>query len=362
MDAHDYVSEGLEMVQLDHAFPNMIAADTEVNSWPYLRRDIGHNWYVDRRTPTVGFVSRDEASILYNSARLFRGKPCVEIGCWRGWSSAHVANGSDTLVVFDPILADQTFRSGVEDSLRAAGVLDKVRLVGLASPDGVELLEQQSRTRWGLIFIDGDHEGLAPLRDAIHLARLAADDAMILFHDLMSPDVTRALLYLRSIGWNVRVYMTAQIMAVAWRGDVKPIPHVPDPRQPWWAPAHLAGLDVSGVAAGAIPFRRLVDGDWVDCSVAEAELINAELCRETDRAVSEVIRGLSAEAENSKAGAEAPLDGGANTEREHQSLLVFVERVRQAVDTAVSQAGSEGREPELLQQLQRALQALEHGR
>lgn len=358
----DYVSDGLEMVQLDHAFPNMITANTEVNSWPYLRRDIGHNWYVDRRTPTVGFVSRDEASILYNSARLFRGKPCVEIGCWRGWSSAHVAKGSDTLVVFDPILADDTFRSGVEDSLRAAGVLDKVRLVGLASPDGVELLEQQSRTRWGLTFIDGDHEGLAPLRDAIQLASLAADDAMILLHDLMSPDVTRALLYLRSIGWNVRVYMTSQIMAVAWRGDVEPVRHVPDPSQPWWAPAHLSGLDVSGIAAGAIPFRRLVEGEWIECSAAEAAEINAALCLETDRAVAEIKTGLNAEVGIGETGAEAPLDGGANNERDYQSLLAFAARVRQAVDSAVSR----GREhadnggSQLLEQLQHAVNELDN--
>src|SRR5215472_17090694 len=113
----DYVSPSLDIVLLDAAFPNMVVATTASNQWPYLRREISHNWYVDRRNPTVGFLSRDEAVILYNLARRFVGLPCLEIGCWRGWSSAHIALGAGNLEIVDPILSDPEFRQDVAESL-----------------------------------------------------------------------------------------------------------------------------------------------------------------------------------------------------------------------------------------------------
>ncbi|WP_204249752.1 hypothetical protein [Gemmata sp. SH-PL17] len=48
---------------------------------------------MDRRAPHIGFVSRDEAAILYNTALRFRGRRALEIGCWLGWSTCHLALG-----------------------------------------------------------------------------------------------------------------------------------------------------------------------------------------------------------------------------------------------------------------------------
>jgi hypothetical protein len=64
----------------------------------------------------------------------------------------------------------------------------------------------------------------------------------MVFHDLASPDVTNAVLHLKALGWKTRVYHTAQIMAVAWRGNVRPIAHQPDPRVEWEIPRHLMPL------------------------------------------------------------------------------------------------------------------------
>src|SRR5262245_58158102 len=97
----DYSSPGLDIILPDDAFPNMIVGDKASNQWPFLRREVRHNWYVDRRNPTVGFLSRDEALILYNLARGFDGRPCLEIGCWRGWSTVHLALGAGNLEVVD---------------------------------------------------------------------------------------------------------------------------------------------------------------------------------------------------------------------------------------------------------------------
>lgn len=243
----DYISPQLALVNADHHFPHLSIGNTAPIAWPYLRKEVLHNWYVDRRAPTVGFLSRDEAHILYNLALQFRGQRALEIGCWMGWSACHLALAGVELDVVDPLLERPEFAQSVRESLQSAGVLDRVNLVAGYSPQAVEALAAGRSQPWPLIFIDGNHEHPGPLDDAIACARLAAPDAMIVFHDLASPDVARGLDYLRSQGWNVLVYQTMQIMGVAWRGNVEPIQHQPDPQVNWTLPSHLQGYPISGM-------------------------------------------------------------------------------------------------------------------
>jgi hypothetical protein len=98
-----------------------------------------------------------------------------------------------------------------------------------------------------LIFIDGDHEAPAPVLDCQVCAEHAAADAMVVMHDLNAPAVGEGLTYLRDLGWNVLLYQTMQIMAVAWRGNVSPVRHIPDPQVAWSVPSHLAGFAISGI-------------------------------------------------------------------------------------------------------------------
>lgn len=100
----DYVSVGFEIIKPDKCFPNMIAENPNVSDWPYLRSEIPHKWYVDQRETYVGFLSRDEAHILYNTALKFKGKKALEIGCWYGWSACHLALAGVELDVIDPLL------------------------------------------------------------------------------------------------------------------------------------------------------------------------------------------------------------------------------------------------------------------
>ena len=254
---HDYVSPNLDYVDLGHAFPNMIVGDKSSSIWPYLRKNVGHNWYVDKRNPSVGFLNADEASILHGFAKLMVGKPCLEIGCWRGWSTAHIAVGSGNLETIDPILQDKIFHDDVAGSLDRAGVLDRIILHPLSSPRAVDDLSRNSGKRWGFVFIDGDHEGDAPLNDAKVVQEHAADTAVILFHDLVSPYVANGLEYLAGEGWNTAIYQTMQIMGVAWRGDINPIAHLPDPAVEWDMPEHLkkyrivdSALSISASSSG----------------------------------------------------------------------------------------------------------------
>jgi predicted O-linked N-acetylglucosamine transferase (SPINDLY family)/glycosyltransferase involved in cell wall biosynthesis len=244
----DYVSPGLSIIMPDKCFPNMIVADPKTCPWPYQRQGIPHNWYVDRRFPDVGFQNRDEAHILYNTALKFKGKRALEIGCFMGWSTCHLALGGVELDVIDPLLGRADFYESVSNSLQCAGVLNSVNLIAGFSPQKVEELATQLQRRWALIFIDGEHAAPGPIQDAIVANKVAEADAIVLFHDLPSPDVAQGLDYLRQNGWNTMVYQTMQIMGVAWRGNVEPVKHIPDPKVKWHLPEHIKHYSVSGIS------------------------------------------------------------------------------------------------------------------
>lgn len=235
----DYVSPGFQTINPDRCFPEMLLGNPADCLWPFLRREIPHNWYVDARYPAVGFLNRDEAHIIYNSALMFRGKRALEIGCWMGWSACHIALAGLELDVIDPVLEKPEFFESVRDSLKRAGVLSSVRLIPGFSPEKVAEITRQENCRWSFMFIDGNHESPGPLNDARMCERFAEDDALMLFHDLSSPCVAEALDYMQRKGWNVMIYHTMQLMAVAWRGNVEPVLHQPDPRVCWQTPSHL---------------------------------------------------------------------------------------------------------------------------
>jgi predicted O-methyltransferase YrrM len=245
--AADYVADNLEAPLLDHLFPNMIEADKSASTWPFFRKQINHPFRVDRRNPTVGFINRDEASILYANARAFKGQSGIEIGAWRGWSTAYlVAAGIAPLHVVEPLLADANWRSEFETVIRGAGGASSTILVPQNSPEAVVRLGEAG-ARWSFAFIDGDHDGDAPKRDALTVEPYLEPTAMVVFHDLVSPFVAAGLTTLGERGWNIAAYQTAQMMGVAWRGDIKPVAHRPDPEQKVWEMMdHLAGVKIMG--------------------------------------------------------------------------------------------------------------------
>ena len=244
----DYVSGNLDAPVLDHLFPNMIEADKSASTWPYFRKEVDHPFRVDRRNPTVGFINRDEASILYSNARAFAGRGGIEIGSWRGWSTAYlVAAGLAPLHVVEPLLADADWRREFVAVMQGAGGAGTTILVAEKSPEFVVRLGE-SGARWSFAFIDGDHDGDAPTRDALACAPYLEATAMVMFHDLVSPHVSAALHALGARGWRIRAYQTAQMMGVAWRGDISPVDHTPDLEQNWRVPDHLQEIEISNAA------------------------------------------------------------------------------------------------------------------
>jgi predicted O-methyltransferase YrrM len=235
----DYVSPAFKRVRPDAHFPNMIVGDVAACPWAHLRRTRKHNWYVDRRIPNVGFVSRDEAHILYNCALQFAGKRALEIGCWLGWSACHLALAGVHLEVIDPLLSNETVRSSVASSLapvKKQGM--ELHLIAGQSPSMVHELARQG-PRWSFAFIDGNHEFPGPVNDAVAVESYCNADALILFHDLLSPHVAEGLRYFQYRGWQTTVFHTMQVMGAAWRGNVVIPPYVPDPAADWEIPDHL---------------------------------------------------------------------------------------------------------------------------
>jgi hypothetical protein len=247
LPAGDYASPGLKLLLPDSLFPFMQIGDHSDHPWPYLRRDIPHNWYVDRRFPLTGFLSRDEAILLHNIALAFKGRPALEIGCWMGWSTYHLAAAGVRLDVIDPILNNSTHLLTIESALREGGFRDAVRLYPVRSPAGVDEIGKLMEAKWSLFFIDGDHEDNAPTLDAEVCLKYAAKEAMVVFHDLASPFVARGLELFHQAGWRTMVYQTMQVIGVAWRGSTKPPCHIADPTVDWDMPAHLAAYPVSGI-------------------------------------------------------------------------------------------------------------------
>jgi len=142
------------------------------------------------------------------------------------------------LDVIDPVLASPMIRQSVSESLESARLSQNVTLHAAASPAAIDQIAKLG-TRWSLFFIDGNHEAPYPLFDTATAVEYAEPDAAMVFHDLASPDVAQAIEYLHARGWQIRIFHTAQIMGMAWRGNVTPLEHLADAAVAWHVPKHL---------------------------------------------------------------------------------------------------------------------------
>ena len=241
-ERRDYVSPGLVDPGLIRAYPSVTVGDPATLQWPYVRKDAPHIWRYDARShrnPFIGVLSLDEATVLHNNALPFAGRPALEVGCHYGWSTAHLVAAGLQLDVLDPGLGYADQMRDVAQSLAAAGGPGRAHLWAGFSPSLVPALRAHAGAPWSFAFIDGYHEGRAPLDDAEAVEPLMAGDALVMFHDLISPHVAAGLGHFARRGWNVALYNTMQIMGVAWRGAARPVAHVADPDMPAITAEHL---------------------------------------------------------------------------------------------------------------------------
>jgi len=225
--SRDYRDASLSSLPKDFesCFP-FVVRRRSYNSW------VRHTGRFDRRYPGTGLLTIDEATIIYNYGLILKPETVVEIGCWVGWSTAAWALPGVRLIAIDPILNGMPQGDSCRASLERFGLLSKVSLVGDYSQQALKMLAGSGVRAHG-IFIDGDHQGDAPLQDAIAAQAIAADDCLITFHDMVLPNIGRALSWLGEHGWLCGVHYTAQVIGVAWRGAIHPIHCQPDPEVDW---------------------------------------------------------------------------------------------------------------------------------
>lgn len=234
----EYASPGLLPIRPDRLFPFVYCFDQAVLGAGYDRSGGRHARRLDCRFPRIPMPSRDEAALIYNTALRVQGTRMLVAGAGCGWTLAHVRAAGGFLDVIDPTLVNPMVKESVVTVLTAipTGEFQYTATV----PDGIKNLLEGKAGQWSLLLLDADAFTVVTrlFLDAVlpHLA----DDAFILMVGAAHTESAPALARLAETGWNLRVYDTARALAVAWRGDVEPVAHIPDPAVVWDRPAHLA--------------------------------------------------------------------------------------------------------------------------
>lgn len=167
--------------------------------------------------PHCGYVSLEEAELLHDWAALYPGV-WLEIGAHTGWSGAHIAASGVELIAVEPQFATTAFRRRTLENWERAGVLDRITPIAATS---AEFLTVCTGSFAG-VFVDGDHDTGAPLRDAQMAMPHLADKAVILFHDAVGQPVEEAIDWVEAQGFLVDRYPTMAKLTACWRGGDPP--------------------------------------------------------------------------------------------------------------------------------------------
>lgn len=240
---YDYTPPGFECPDLSPLFPHATQQDPAKVNWPYLRAQVPHVWRSDTRDHKpwkTGNASVEEAACLYTLARQFAGRRGLEIGTHFGWTAAHLLAAGLRLDCIDPEFNTGNRTAQVTAALSQVEGGGAFRFYGGFSPDMLDEARAAEKAPWSFAFIDGSHDGDGPRNDARAVIPHLAKNAVVVFHDLTSPYVERGLYAMKAAGFETRLYVTMQVLGVAWRGKVSIPKHVRDPNTPPHLPKHLA--------------------------------------------------------------------------------------------------------------------------
>jgi predicted O-methyltransferase YrrM/SAM-dependent methyltransferase len=247
IDRYDYIPPGMAPPDLLDLFPHAGAQSPWPVPWPYLRKHVPHVWRSDRRHDgyITGNASVEEAACLHALALGFAGKRALEIGTHFGWTAAHLLAAGLRLDCLDPVFAEPGREAAVIEVLEATRArvpaAGNYRLWTGPSPGMIdEIRAAEGGEPWSLVFIDGNHDGDAPARDAEAVLPHLAPDALVIFHDLTSPHVAAGLDVFHKAGFEIRLFNTMQILGLAFRGNVTLPDHQPDPNTSRIYMPHLA--------------------------------------------------------------------------------------------------------------------------
>lgn len=169
----------------------------------------------DRSNPIHGWLTRDEASMLYNTAVASTGA-IVEIGSYRGKSTVLLAQAKKTVYAIDPL------EPGYSEAGMVIDESDAITFRQNISPyPNVRWLRQSAAScqkpveQIGLAFIDGTHAYPHPLQDFQAIEPWLGKLAKVAFHDFeMFEGVTKSVNELATAG-KIRILDRAHSVLLA---------------------------------------------------------------------------------------------------------------------------------------------------
>lgn len=178
-----------------------------------------------------GWMTHDEAAILYECARLKPGA-WLSIGAHLGWDCAHLNAAGSLVVAVEPMLSVPAFRRRFESNVEACDRVHSVIPEAMRSDEF--FLLNRGRSRFAGVVIDGDHNSPWPLNDAVEASIAVQQHGVILMHDFWGQPVQEAVMWLIMLaGYRCRIYSTPHGLACCWKGNFSPPFHIPDPAIDW---------------------------------------------------------------------------------------------------------------------------------
>jgi len=148
-----------------------------------------------------------EGELLREYVRRRRPRRILEIGCHVGLSTAYIAVDAKSCIdVVDNFAKNPNVESAFWENMRNCGLIGKVRLWRLSSPDC--LSEIANGRFWSFVFIDGYHHAGQPLRDVRGVLQHLTKSGTIVLHDTYEPDVRTAANHLLSHGFTETIHDT----------------------------------------------------------------------------------------------------------------------------------------------------------
>lgn len=160
----------------------------------------------ERAEKIEGWLSRREAQLLHRAAL---GTPTdgtiVEVGAFRGRSTALLASTGRRVVTIDPLVVgsqvDENRVIGSADAFALDDVVSSFENCRWIRRASTEVVDAEIPPRIDMLYIDGEHEGDAAYRDFMRFRANLAPGASVAFHDFDSvPGVTQSVRRLESEG------------------------------------------------------------------------------------------------------------------------------------------------------------------
>jgi len=153
-------------------------------------------WLICKSKPSTKFTTSMEEKIALYCLSLYASKfikkPIVEIGSYKGYSTLFIAKGvkhsgrKNKVFSIDP-------HYGTRPSFQKTITEGQVKKIVFSIKDKSQHAIKKFNKRISMLFIDGSHEYEDVREDFLSWSPLIVKGGFLLFHDIYSPDVKKAI-------------------------------------------------------------------------------------------------------------------------------------------------------------------------